>query len=919
MKARITSLFILFLISILLLFSCSFEEEYTVTFSVDGTDHAVTVKRGEIPEFSGNTYKLPEGKVGYTFVGWDKELTAASSDTVYTAVYEERDRYEYTVVFRYNISDVASRKVKEGDTPTLPTVDPVTLTERNIFTFKNEWSLPVCPITEEFFNENKDGKALIYTALYDSEERYYDISFKIGDRIVQTEKLKYGEFPEYKGDQIVLPDGYNYYLWDIEQVDSDKVYELRMTHYDIKQLDKAFFTNNLTFVPSGNDNAGGVMASANALIYLILEVRDAPSLKYADDYSGKVIQSLRSMVSDQGEAPYFDLEPYWCYTPLTAAIALAKDTPRIWNRLSSTDRLKYDIIMRSFAYVLTLGTADGNNYKTGPGLCGNYGKNWNPNYRLSSVTPMLFIADYFGGADELNKILLNFDYETAIADFASYNCFERAYERWTTKITDENGEPLIDPATGSPYPDASYFMENGGNAYIFTQNERLGYDGIADGGSGVGVRTEYLYNGYTLDQVDEIMRELLTYNYSGGNVFSNSASLGDKGVYPSTALDPLLVGTSKAYILDGTLSPVEGELGMMLEFNSSDGGSVINGKNSAEYNGDNIRSSCSYTLHDFLMVCSSLATLEALEKYDIHSTDNEDVLTLVWVGNTDFVYKLERGYMSYSLGSGYESHEGDVSDGYSLWKCWWNNRYGDVTIDELPSMTAPFNNIIFSESFEHASVDVSDINKTIEGITYGTNGKFGASFVTEHDGGNTFITATSEGLKDWDGTGEEPRTDMLLNVYSEGGLYSAMGKYTSFTFSIDLAKKDGVLAPSCAIRLRALKDIVNLITINTNGDVFVGDADNTKIKIGELSTELKNISVTVDFADGSIKASFDGGEVVNATLPLPENVAASTPMEWFTMLNSYIFNWYFNSNRTTETRVIMADNIKLTVNRPVEE
>ena len=58
--------------------------KYTVTWSVDGTEHKTEVAYGTVPVFDGDT-----SKNGYTFVGWDKEVVAVTGDVTYTAVYEK--------------------------------------------------------------------------------------------------------------------------------------------------------------------------------------------------------------------------------------------------------------------------------------------------------------------------------------------------------------------------------------------------------------------------------------------------------------------------------------------------------------------------------------------------------------------------------------------------------------------------------------------------------------------------------------------------------------------------------------------------------------------------------------------------------------------------------------------------------------
>jgi len=57
---------------------------YTITWSVNGKTTTSTVKGGELPVFTGSTYKF-----GYEFVGWDKVLSPATTNTTYTAVYSD--------------------------------------------------------------------------------------------------------------------------------------------------------------------------------------------------------------------------------------------------------------------------------------------------------------------------------------------------------------------------------------------------------------------------------------------------------------------------------------------------------------------------------------------------------------------------------------------------------------------------------------------------------------------------------------------------------------------------------------------------------------------------------------------------------------------------------------------------------------
>jgi len=59
-------------------------ENYTISWNVNGTTTTTTVKGGELPVFTGSTYKQ-----GYVFVGWDKTIAVATQNTTYTAVYTD--------------------------------------------------------------------------------------------------------------------------------------------------------------------------------------------------------------------------------------------------------------------------------------------------------------------------------------------------------------------------------------------------------------------------------------------------------------------------------------------------------------------------------------------------------------------------------------------------------------------------------------------------------------------------------------------------------------------------------------------------------------------------------------------------------------------------------------------------------------
>ncbi|MCQ2414221.1 MAG: hypothetical protein MJ082_05460, partial [Clostridia bacterium] len=670
------------------------DNEYSVTFSVNGTDTVVKVAAGQIPEFTGSTEKPDDSEHAYKFIGWDKEIVPATADTTYVAQYQTLGLA--TVTVRWYLADVqVTYTAHEGETLTPPSEfseHPQTA-EKN-FTFV-DWTIgsektTVLPTVDAAMVAQKN---LVIRGNYTSVAREYKVTFMNNGAVCYETTAKFGENPVYQGDKPTKA-GLNFAFWTnaFLPVKNDVTCEAVFAKLDPEQIAYAYSVPLMAYAGS-SDNSGDMMKKGSSVLYMAMEVRANPN--GAGVFVDRILEHLRNFIKP-GNTPYFDLEPYWNYVNVTSAITVCKFTPEIWNKLTADEKDAYDFIMKSFAYVLAFGTSDQNNYSTGPGLMGNFGKGWNPNYKLANVVPMLFVGKYFGGAAKVDEILAAFSYDDTVAQFKERG-FTRAYARWTTE-----------PADGRPAP--KEFMENGGPAYLAKRDDstgRLSTEGGEAAGTGAGVRVKYKYQGYTLDNVAGIFNFLLADNYAGGNVINDSSTISngkytennflDKNHTKLTEKETALIGTLKAYfpvmeetdgvrkfktdalgnwIVDTTVSsPVAGLPGMMKEMKSGDGGDGTHG-------GD-IRVSCSYGVHDFIMIVDALAAMEELGMYDITEGANVNYLRLAWVGNTDFIFKYAHGYVSFSLGKGYTSLE-NTGDGYLIWKSWWNTKFGHYTYETLP-------------------------------------------------------------------------------------------------------------------------------------------------------------------------------------------------------------------------------------------
>ena len=73
-------------------------EKVAVTWIVDGQTTVEYYIKGETPNYKGETNKEQDDDFVYIFKGWDKQIVAADEDATYTAVYENKAKYEITWV-----------------------------------------------------------------------------------------------------------------------------------------------------------------------------------------------------------------------------------------------------------------------------------------------------------------------------------------------------------------------------------------------------------------------------------------------------------------------------------------------------------------------------------------------------------------------------------------------------------------------------------------------------------------------------------------------------------------------------------------------------------------------------------------------------------------------------------------------------
>ena len=99
--------------------------KYTISWIVEGkvveTD---TIEEGTLPEYNGTTpAKAKDVEFTYTFKGWDKDITAATANTTYTAVFDKVVN-KYSITFNSNGGEAVSTITKDYNSLIEKPTDP---------------------------------------------------------------------------------------------------------------------------------------------------------------------------------------------------------------------------------------------------------------------------------------------------------------------------------------------------------------------------------------------------------------------------------------------------------------------------------------------------------------------------------------------------------------------------------------------------------------------------------------------------------------------------------------------------------------------------------------------------------------------------------------------------------------------------
>lgn len=282
----------------------------------------------------------------------------------------------------------------------------------------------------------------------------------------------------------------------------------------------------------------------------------------------------------------------WSHNAAAWALLIAKQTPEVWSLLTDDDRHRADILMQAMAVGGHFTHGDANDYSVLLDGMSWYHKSWNPNHIEGYVGVMIAAAAYFG-ADELNAFFRNFDYSEFRQKLEAVQ-FRNILQTW------EN-EPAM----------AGLLMNGGPYQY-----------GSRPIGHGRGVRQDFTYRGRTLHEPWEL------YLTQADRLWSKTVRtvVGIHGDQSSRLLN---------HKSDATVSPYEGRMGMVYEFEAMD------------FRG--LRTSLGYAYDCVMIHLGTAAGLKATGQWQDDAT-GRDVEERMAVGMADLIFKAEEGYEGWANG-----------------------------------------------------------------------------------------------------------------------------------------------------------------------------------------------------------------------------------------------------------------------------
>ncbi len=355
-----------------------------------------------------------------------------------------------------------------------------------------------------------------------------------------------------------------------------------------------------------------IIQRAPAVYLLALMSFENPNIASTDGktVSERLLEQIRHILIGGHEPAARGNVNAWCEAQVMNAFALVRHTPAVWDQLTDLEKDKVDFIVKMHAVSGNFTTNIHNEPRKALPQDMDYGKSWNPNFIEADIGLMLAAYMYFGGADAVNKILADFDWDEYMA-----KCEEYGFVQLKHTLTRAGKELMMNGGTDV----AGGTINSKGVRMPFTYLDQL-------------TKTELPYEPFT---IHEALSQKM-YCHKIGNSTEYGYIGKDGNVYDANT------HKKRGFIMDGTISPWHDRFGICFEFLATDGGRP-------DVPGNGIRTSLKYVFDGIRNSITTRATIQALGYWQEGSKANSFKARMK-IGINDFIYKCEHGYSGFMRG-----------------------------------------------------------------------------------------------------------------------------------------------------------------------------------------------------------------------------------------------------------------------------
>ena len=183
----------------------------------------------------------------------------------------------------------------------------------------------------------------------------------------------------------------------------------------------------------------------------------------------------------------------------------------------------------------------------------------------------------------------------------------------------------------------------------------------------------------------------------------------------------------------------------------------------------------------------------------------------------------------------------------------------------------------------------------------GFSSPYGTDFRCSNKDGTTY-KSVSGGIAWHAGTSG---SDSLIKA--RGGLAGLMGDGDVITIVAKVARETGKSPAASTARLRVSykNETIAIFNIGTDGGVYLGG--DKSYKLFDLTENMQEIRVVVNFADGTFTAvGEDGVLLATRSFSIPASSIYKTYDEWKNGATTYLLNWYAGGSSITDNSLIVG-------------